>query len=262
MADHDAPVGINRLDRITIASNKSMFSRSVGFGPGVLTQDEIDALRPEVYKHLAENSKDTLFLKVHDAYTWVNDSAPLFPPSAGRKAVYILRNPLDVAVSFAHHLGHSNPSKAIDKMANPKAALSKPKKYHRSQLMQKMGSWSQHVQSWVNAPDMDVLTIRYEDMKLRPLDTFKMIAEFTDVTSDEPAIDRAILYSSFERLKKEEENYGFREKPAKSKRFFRKGLIGSWQKELTVKQVEDLIGEHGDVMKQFGYLNGRNQPVF
>lgn len=261
MADREQSVGINQLNSIVIASNRTLFKRFVGYGSDILTQDEIDTLRPKIYNHMAKNSKETIFLKVHDAYTFIRNTFPLFPPTAGRKAIYIIRNPLDVAVSFAHHKGDSNPERAIDKMANPEATLSKHDKRPRSQLLQIMLSWSQHVQSWVNAPHMDVLVIRYEDMKSTPADTFKKIALFTCNTSDVKKIDKALRFSSFDRLKKEEESSGFREKPKKCRHFFRKGVAGSWRNELTTKQVTDIIDLHGATMKQFGYLNRNNEPV-
>ena len=42
-------------------------------------------------------------MKIHDAYTFLPDGRPMVPPEVTRGVIYIIRNPLDVTVSFAHH---------------------------------------------------------------------------------------------------------------------------------------------------------------
>jgi hypothetical protein len=69
-------------------------------------------------------------------------------------------------------------------------------------------------------------------------------------------LDRAIELSSFERLKEQEEQSGFQEKPPSAKEFFRKGQIGEWRKVLTRRQVRAIVEAHREQMARFGYLEG------
>ena len=55
---------------------------------------------------------------IHDAYTFLPGGVPLVPPEAVRGALYLVRNPLDVAISLAHHASYSI-DQVITHMANP-----------------------------------------------------------------------------------------------------------------------------------------------
>jgi aryl sulfotransferase len=86
----------------TIASSRERFDEATGVEASDLTYAEIDELRPAVYRYLAaEAHRATMLIKVHDAYTDTPVGEPLFPADISQGVIYILRNPLDVAVSFA-----------------------------------------------------------------------------------------------------------------------------------------------------------------
>ena len=74
LRDADTPASINELERTPIASARGVFDNNMGFEASDMTADEIDRLRPELYIHLAENAKEPLFMKIHDAYTDVVDN--------------------------------------------------------------------------------------------------------------------------------------------------------------------------------------------
>ena len=80
LADGDAPVDINSLDTGgPIASARAVFDDAVGVEASDLTQDEIERYRPRVYLQVAANSSETLYLKIHDAFTYTPDGSPLVP---------------------------------------------------------------------------------------------------------------------------------------------------------------------------------------
>ena len=56
---------------------------------------------------VARDHNRLLFIKTHDAWTHTPAGEPLFPVDVTRGVVYIVRNPLDVAVSASHHYGQS-----------------------------------------------------------------------------------------------------------------------------------------------------------
>jgi aryl sulfotransferase len=262
LSDGDQPAIINDLKGNLIASDRRLFDGAVGYDSGNLTSDEVDLLRPEVYQHQAETTKEPLFIKVHDAYGFLPGGRPLFPPEATNYALYFIRNPLDVCVSLAHHLGHDNFDRIIRDMADEKRCFCDAQARELNQLRQKVRTWSHHVLSWVEAPHMRVHVVRYEDMKLNPEATFKAAASFVDLPDDAERVHRAVHFSRFDELRQQEEKSGFLERMAAAQSFFRKGEIGSWREVLTPAQAQRIIADHADVMKRFGYLNDQDQPVF
>ena len=254
LRDGDTPASINELEKTPIASGRTIFDLHVGFDASDLCSDEIDRLRPELYCYLADDLEEPLFMKIHDAYTMVTDNLPLIPASATGGAIYFIRNPLDVAVSFAHHNG-TDYDTAIANMADKTFTLcGKQKRLHR-QLRQKLLSWSNHVCSWNDNAPFPVCLIRYEDMKAQPLETFCRAVRFAGLSYNEERIKKALDFSTFEVVQQQEEAEGFLEKSAVSNRFFRKGESGSWREELSRDQVARIVRDHGDVMRRFGYLN-------
>ena len=99
----EQPADINSLDDGPIASARQAFDDHVGVEASDLTQDEIERYRPLVYEQMSEQATEQLFLKVHDAFTYTRYGYPLISKAATAGVIYLLRNPLDVAVSFAHH---------------------------------------------------------------------------------------------------------------------------------------------------------------
>lgn len=73
MSKSQEPVDINQLSTGGIASGRERFDELTGIESADLTFEEIDQLRPEVYAYLAQTVKEPLFVKVHDAYTYLPD---------------------------------------------------------------------------------------------------------------------------------------------------------------------------------------------
>jgi len=257
----EVPVEINTLNSTPIASARGLFDDTAGFESSDLTADEIDRLRPEIYEHIAANAGENLFMKVHDAYTYVSANIPIFPKKATAGVLYIIRNPLDVAVSFAHHFG-CDYDRAILNMANKKNNFYEKEKRLPGQLRQKFLSWSRHVLSWLETPGINVCILRYEDMKQKPIETFEKAVNFSMLEYGRDEIQKAIELSSFEGLQRQEKVNNFNERSPASNAFFRKGKIGSWREELNDRQVKQIISNHEDVMRRYGYLDKNNEVVF
>lgn len=252
MSKSQEPVDINQLSTGGIASGRERFDELTGIESGDLTFEEINRLRPEVYEYLAQTVEKPLFVKVHDAYTYLSDGRPLLP-SENCKAIYLIRNPLDVAVSFSHHLRRDLDT-TIERMGDSTFCFcAKPDRMH-NQLRQQLLTWSEHVESWVDAPGLAVHVVRYEDLKAQPLETFTQAINFLGLAVEEEQIRRAVEFSDFKVLKKQEEEKGFREKPPGMPAFFREGKTESWKERLTEEQVEKIINQHRRIMERFHYL--------
>ncbi len=256
MSGSDTPVDINDLHH-TIASSRGWLDEVLGFDTGELHPDEVDRLRPHVYRWSLRAAEPS-YHKIHDAYHAVG-AEPLPSREATLGALYIIRNPLDVAPSYANHRGSSIDS-AIDAMCDPAHALSRGTRGLPHQVRQHLGTWSEHVTSWVDAPGLPCTVIRYEDMKADPVPTFTRAVQFLRAPDDPARIARALDFSAFDRLAQMERERGFRERNPRTGSFFRKGAAGDWRQTLTPEQVRRIIDAHAPVMRRFGYLDERGEP--
>jgi aryl sulfotransferase len=256
-----ARASINDLDYVSASGARAHFDEAVGYKATELTHDEVDLLRPDVYEYERRVRDETFYCKVHDAFVTLPDGRPLFPPPPSSfGAVYLIRNPLDVCVSFAHHLGVEDLDAMIGSMADRAFAFADCPRDPGPQLRQRLLTWSEHVRSWVDASEMPVHVMRYEDMRRRPLETFSACAEFLGLPHDPERIGCALENSSFEDLREEETRGGFKEAPS-ARPFFREGRVGSWRGRLTPRQANRIVRDHRDVMRRFGYLTDADEPV-
>jgi hypothetical protein len=259
--DKEQPVDINQLENTPIASSRLIFDEAVGIPAAELSNEEVDFLRPEVYQYLAREAKETLFLKIHDAYTLLDNLTPLVPSEVTRGVIYFIRNPLDVAVSFANHSGISV-TESIARMSNESYSFCESPGRLHNQLRQRILSWSSHVHSWIDCKDLDLHLVRYEDMKTNPVKTFSRAVKFAGLNKSQAQIEKALKYSNIEELQHQERERGFREKASQSPAFFNKGKIGYWREELSEKHVKSIIKAHKNLMERFGYLDTNGMPVF
>ena len=261
LSEENEEQDINSLYSTPIASSRSMFEDSLSIESSDLTNDEIDLMRPEFYRNISYEAHDSeqSYHKIHDAFTKNKNDEWIFPPEITHGAVYFLRNPLDVSVSFANHSTCSL-DKSIKNMNNPEFAFCDNKNSLSNQLRQILLTWSGHVLSWINAP-VPVCFIRYEDMKQDSFNTFKKAVKFMELDKSDEEIRSAIKKSSFDNLQKQEKEKGFKERSQKSKSFFRKGEVGDWRNHLNEAQIINIKNNNSKVMEMFGYIkNGK--PVF
>lgn len=254
------PVDINELHTGAIASEREWVGSALGFEISELSHDEVDRLRPAAYRWASQQLTSPGYHKIHDAYSYLPNGEPLIPVEATKGALCIIRNPLDVAISFAHHSGWSI-DQAIENMSQKKFAFCGDTKRLHNQLRQRLFSWSAHVSSWVDAPEIKRHVVRYEDMKLTPIKTFSEIAAFLELPSDLKSITEALELCSIEKLQAQEQHNPFKERSASAERFFRKGIVGDWMNTLTDQQISRLVIDHRQVMQRFGYLDAQDNPL-
>jgi len=257
-ADQNAPIDINEIETGSIASARGWIDEVLGFDTSDLLADEVERLRPFVYQWCATYD-EVSYHKIHDAYTFVAEGEPLVSREGTRGALYIVRNPLDVAHSLANHMSCSI-DEAIARMGDESFRFSGRAAFF-GQVRQRVGSWSSHVASWTECTDIDCEVIRYEDMLADPFATFSRAAHFLELPSDPDRLHKAIRFASFEELSRQEAAHGFVERPPNASAFFRRGTAGSWTEELTPAQVRRVIDDHGAMMSAHGYLDASGQPL-
>lgn len=169
------------------------------------------------------------------------------------RAIYIVRHPLDVAVSFADYNGKPLDA-AIDEMLTPGAYVVDEA---RPGALEIRGSWTEHVENWLLAPPCGLLLIRYEALCADTPETFRAILAFLGARLSQEKLARAIEAAGFDNLREQEAAKGFREAPpgSTSGRFFRKGTSLQWPKILSHGQAGRLADGCGRLMRRIGYAS-------
>ena len=247
----DQPVDINHISISRIASSRTLFDQYTGVNSSDLNDDEIERNRPQVYRLMASETTEDIVLKVHDAWKLTSNKETLFPQEITKAVVYIIRNPLDVAVSSAFH--NSVSFEVSTKRLNSNQSLCEKKDRLYNQLRQNLQSWSKHVVSWVDKSGLPLLVVRYEDLVDDPVRNFSAIVNFLDWPFDMDRIVKAIDNCEIEKLRKQEMEKGFREKPIKAELFFRSAKPGNWAKYLSDELIRSICNSNKSVMDRFGY---------
>jgi hypothetical protein len=212
------------------------------------TPEDVAQARPKAHKLIHDTSDGYVFLKSHSALV-AHAGVPMITMSLTAGGIYIVRNPLDVAVSYSHHMDTS-----IDEAIALMGKTGRWLDTHEKGVYQIMGSWSENVASWTGKPNRSLFVMRYEDMLASPLEVFGELVAWLQLPRDPGRLRHAVELSSFERLKQQEDKSGFKEKPATAERFFREGRAGQWQSVLTRNQVRRILTDHRAQMQRFGYV--------
>ena len=243
---------INHIQLGLLSNSRLMFDEIAGISSSELANDEINNLKPVVYQLLSSESTHQLYLKTHERFFLNSAGFPIFPLASSFGCVYIIRNPLDVAVSNAHFF-----SKSVDEviaiMNNPGYALNASIDCLYPLLEEWLGDWSGHATSWLNS-GIRVHVIRYEDMISFPVETFSKALKFLNLNFSQEQVRNAVAETSFETVKKSEMQFGFKEKIQSCDAFFWHGKAGGWRTFLTELQIKKIVGDHHEVMQRFGYL--------
>ncbi|MFC6840785.1 sulfotransferase domain-containing protein [Xanthomonas theicola] len=244
-----AAMDLNGLGRqLPNAASRIWLERFVDMDTGDLMHAELDLLRSAAYRQCAAHAMS--LLKIHDSY-----DADLFPAEATLGTVYIVRDPRDVAPSWADHM-RVDLDTAIRQMADPHLTMSEGLHAYRPQARQRFGSWSGHVASWLHHAPAPCLLLRYEDLQAQPSRETARLAAFLGLPADADRVARAVAACRFDALREIEEHSGFIERRDGQPRFFRQGRAGAWQSALHARQAARLVTDHGAMMRQLGYDTG------
>jgi len=177
--------------------------------------------------------------------------------------IYLVRDPRDVVVSYSKHLNQSideTIKSIISKVCVTQSGLPRNNPYPIL-----LSSWDIHYKTW-KMLDVPKLVIKYETLLKETRGTLNHIVsfftqnygfKFTDI---ETRIDNILETTSFNKLQENEKKQGFNEAPyfySKKKiveYFFRKGVVGQWEKELTGHQLKIIEDAFKPTMKELGYL--------
>jgi hypothetical protein len=249
IANRSDPVPLNDLAKYCDDEARPEFFNIVAGKPSTeLSVEEIAAIRPRVHAFIAANARGTRFVKTHN-YAGAFAGHPLHNAEVTAGAIYVVRNPLDVAVSMTHHFGLTV-DQAIERLGNEQVATANDAMF----VTQLLGSWSFNVKSWADHESERILVLRYEDLIEKPAKHFAKVARLVGIGQDRARIERAVKHAAFGTLSSLEKKHGFIEVSDKATRFFRTGRMNQWREALNREQAQRVVDAHREQMGRFGYV--------
>ena len=248
--DKGGPLDLNTLSKSSRSDAWRVDFERVADQPlDTLGDAGIAALRAPVQRSIAQSGRGNMLVKTHSALTRIGGK-PSHAIDVTAGAIYLVRDPRDVAISYADHLGVEI-DRAIELMAIDHAHT----KLADTHVTEFPGSWSQNVATWTAPGNDNVHVVRYEDLLDDPEVHFLKVLQFLDLKPDTPTFRRALANTSFKQLSRQEKSSGFIERSHLQDQFFRTGRSGDWRQILTSEQSRRMVADHGEQMARFGYGN-------
>ncbi|QYX56214.1 sulfotransferase domain-containing protein [Roseovarius sp. SCSIO 43702] len=223
---------INNLRQFTTADVRQDFFDAANGTPyrGETLVDWMK-VRGKALRLIAASKPTHHFVKTH-CQPVILGGDHVIPPEVTAGAIYILRNPFDLAPSFARHQS-ADIDTAIDRMANPDTVMGTP-----TGIFDLLGRWDDHVRHWTGAEGLKKRVIRYEDMLAKPAREMRaLIGHFLGQEVDARKLAAAIKATEFSKMQNQEKEKGFTERPEGMVSFFAKGRADVWREDLTPAQV-------------------------
>ncbi|MGX1096937.1 sulfotransferase domain-containing protein [Amorphus sp. MBR-141] len=241
LAGADTPRNINDLSDDESLVGRWRFSDDTLVDPDLLDPCELKPMRRAQCDFVAGHLASPFVCKTHDRF----DAMVL--GHRARRALYLVRDPRDVAISLAHHA--SMPlDRAIGQMMDATSRSSGP-----LQLRYPVGDWGGHVSGWATQDLVPTTVVRYEDLHADAASSLTRIVAFLGGQAGAAEIGRAVAHSSLAELQRQEASSGFQESLPGQRRFFRSGRIGEWREVMTAAQVEAIESRFAPVMERWGY---------
>ena len=191
-------------------------------------------------QEIINKEKRIKFFKTHNIYGSLNNT-DFSNKNNSIGAVYIIRDPRNVLTSMMNHF-EMNKDEALTFMLNEKKFTYDHFKKNDYSDFQFISSWEKNYKSWIKNKDFPIKLIKYEDLINQTFYVVKDLINFINKTCkldhnfDKSKAQNAIETTSFEKLKKIENNHGFSESIKSKNRdknkvpFFHLGPNNNWQK--------------------------------
>ena len=246
----------NLLKNIKQYPKDILFSR---LGVDINNVKDVAKNHIKVQEFINQNKKSFQFLKTHfglvtmDGHSFTNLENTL-------GAIYIVRDPRDVVLSYAHHNNQSINEIAKKIKGNYMQVITDK---HKVPIY--TGSWSFNYNSWKILKKYNrYLLIKYEHLINDKNKFFKKILIFIkhltkmNFEINDNKISKIIDAIDFEKLKKLEIKHGFSEAQTDNVgnkiNFFRKGQSNQWKSELNKSIRIDIEKAFEKEMKELGYI--------
>ena len=250
-----------------VLKNINQFPNNMTFEKlGIDTSNEKEVIKNYIKVQEETNKRDgqgIRFLKTHstlqdiDGHKFTNLNNCL-------GAIYIVRDPRDVAKSYSNHNQTS-----IDESINHMKEFNigggiKNSKDRKEETITHIGSWSSHYASWKEFDKVDrYLLIKYEDLVEETEKTFLKVLTFVckltkkKLDLDKNKLKNVLNTTTFDSMQKLEKQNGFNEAVelnGKKITFFKYGAKNNWKKILTSENKKKIEDSFREEMKELGYL--------
>jgi len=161
-----------------------------------------------------------------------------------RKAVYLVRDPRDVALSeYAYQTALGLVNQPLDEYL--KVFLTKG--------VNPFASWMAHVNSWLSSSlsEDQLLVVKFEDLRRDTANGVAEIVRFFGLTPNQEQIRQAVANNSVERMKAKEKESP--QRASKKGQFIRSGSVGGWRNTLTEAQIAVVRDNAGPLLTRLGY---------
>jgi len=252
----DGNFNFDLLRNIKQYPNNKLF---LELGVDISNRHEIAKNHLNAQKLINQNKKSFQFWKTHSSFVKM-DGYSFTDLNNTLGVIYIVRDPRDVVISYAHH--NNQTIKQTLKMINQNYILGAEIK---DSIPVYLGSWSYNYNSWKVFKNINkYLLIKYEELILNDEKYFEKILLFIkniskmDFDISEKKIKKVLEEIKFEKLKKLEKEKGFHESKKDDKgntiNFFRSGKTKQWKNNLDLKtknMIEEVCQKE---MKELGYI--------
>ena len=228
---------------------------------GVDINDKIEVAKNYIKTQEIINKLSNIqFWKTHSSFCEMFNQYNFSDLKNSLGVIYVVRDPRNVATSFANHNSKSI-DETIDLMMNDLAIGNE-----KDEVDVYMGSWSFNYNSWkIFKPTNRYLLIKYEDLISNTKQIFINIIKFINRVSNstiqinEKKINNILETTNFDYMQKLEAQYGFKEakineKTGKKVNFFNLGPKNDWKNSLKSKSTKNIELKFKTEMKELGYL--------
>ena len=201
------------------------------------------------------------FFKTHHLNCKV-DNYPFTNKECTRATIYIVRDPRNLIDSISNHFSKSIEESKKFLLTSKILSPGKEIELKGGNVITYLGSWKEHYKFWTKDNE-NLLIIRYEDLIKNihhEIDKIvKFLRNFIDFEISDTKKENIIKSTSFEALKKIEENGKFTENVFVSGsnekvKFFNKGPGNNWQNSLPKNIQIELENELKNELTELGYL--------
>lgn len=174
---------------------------------------------------------------------FMKSHAPYFP--AYPNVIYIVRDGRDAAVSYYFH---------AQKMGAVEEGISFPAfmDLFNSGELGRFGTWNDHVLGWLDASDVNLHVVRYEDMLANTQGALRDMLTFAGLNVDDERVHEAVQASDFGSMRKKRVQRI--ETTGEAPILVRKGRQGDWSNYFDNALHDEFLAVHGTALKRLGYV--------
>ena len=209
----------------------------------------------ELQKKIHIEGGNVAFFKNHNALVSIDENE-FTNTDLSLAAVYIVRDPRDVVISYAYYRNMSF-DKIISNLCDDKLFYN-INSNHGFPYVEILGSWSYHYKSWKNGlPNMPRIIIKYEDLLKDCFgqlnNTIDFLSKILKHKKDKNKIQFSVDNSEFNLLRHGEKKFGMQTNEGKNS-FFRSGKKGQWKELLNTSQIKKIESACRQGMLELNYL--------